>query len=217
MVGLTPSIGGTLFGIYSSYYPQRLSFSIFFPYSDTASTYKFYQQMFLTLACTQVAMEVLLYPINKWRTLLYTHIPKLGERRVNILASYFKKEFVLSLWRGVGLSMVHIILQNAMFCLSLCGWKDWLDGSYQNGVFFATFFSGTVLYPIDTLVRRFQNDSLIHKAKREYKKARKAFSAQYQQHGIAGFYRGYLMFILTHALMFQAFGDLSRANIFHQE
>lgn len=214
-VGLTPSIGGTLLGIFSSYYPQRLSFSIFFPYTDTSSTYKFYQQMFLTFACTQTAMELLVYPFNKWRTLLYTHTPEIGQRRMNILAAYLRNESIFSFWRGVGLSMAHIIMQNALFCLSLFSWKNGLDGSYQNGVFFATFCSGTILYPIDTLVRRFQNDSLINKPKRAYKKALIAMSMHYKEHGVTGFYRGYSMFVLTQALMFQAFGKIPKTDAIH--
>jgi hypothetical protein len=211
-VGLTPNIGATLLGIFSSYYPQRLSFSIFFPYTDTSSTYKYYQQMFLTLACTQTAMELIVYPLNKWRTLLYTHVPEVGKPRMNILAAYLERESIFSLWRGVGLSMTHVILQNALFCLSLFGWRNLAGSPNETALFYAGFTSGTILYPIDTLVRRVQNDSLINKHKRTYRKAFQAMSMHFKEHGLAGFYRGYLMFVVTQACMLQAFGRVSKAS-----
>jgi hypothetical protein len=195
----------------AGYYPQRLFFSIYFPYKKTNSVAKHYLQMFLTFASTSILMEALNYPLNKWRTLVYSHIAETNTRRPRILSLYFKKESIFSLWRGISLSYLHQILQNGLFCLSLYTGRELLGLSSQQAVFLSAFAAGAIVYPIDTAVKRIQNDSLISRELLQYGSISGSIRSQRQHMGLAGFYRGFSFFLLTHFLMiatFARFGDL---------
>ena len=158
-------------------------------------TKEIYISYFGLIFTTSLLNRLITYPIDRLRTLVITETEKFFKKENFTNTAYFtkilRKEHFNNILRGINFSLFSALPESFFIFSSFCFFKCFLNLGFLPSIFFGSFFSSFTMYPFDTILKRYQSDSLLKGVKYSYKNINDLVFFIFKNEGIVGFYRGF--------------------------
>ena len=181
---------------------------------------KIYFSYFGLIFSTNVLNRVLTYPIDRLRTLAVTETSKFIKKENFLNTSFFAKilreEKFAKICKGFNFSLFSAFPESLFIFSTFCLFKEIMKFDFFSSIFFSTFFSSFFIYPFDTVLKRFQSDSLLKGPKYFYENVNELVFKIWRNEGVFGFYRGFGVGLVNNFLAVGIFLFLFRQMYFNQ-
>lgn len=186
-------------------YLKQTFFVAFVDYNQTQHSFlDVCTKYFYVLFMSSLMQHVLIYPVDRLRTVVLTDFSKLTARRNTLNLQYLtdivKIEGLGKLYKGFRFSLLCTIPENMVIVACFALLREMFDLTLFNSIFIGSSIANTALYPLDTLVRRYQSDSLLKKRKYMYHSIYQLILEINKHEGIRGYYKGFFTATLTNTL-----------------
>lgn len=159
---------------------------------------------FAVLTLSSILQNVFVYPVDRLRTIAFTDFSKLSKNKPRAGLGYIRKvidnEGYLKVYKGFRFSLFYTIPQNMLTVASFALLREKYEFNLFNSVFIGRMLANSVLYPLDTVLRRFQADSLLDKSKYKYNSVYTVILDISKREGWRGYYKGFLIANIHSAL-----------------
>ncbi len=191
-------------GFILNYLRTNLFFEIMNEKKDTKNI-SFFGLLFIS----SFLNRALFYPIDRIRTLIITETAKNTLKENYLVSAYFRKfiqkEPFLKICKGFNFSLLSTIPETFIIFALFFGSKDLLQMDYLSSAILACGLGHILLYPFDTVLKRYQSDSLVKAPKYLYNGVSHLIKNIYNKEGVSGFYRGYFVHSLHNAISLYLF------------
>lgn len=189
---------------YSRHLKQTFSASFIDRERSSNSLATICSNYFYILSFSSLVQHVLVYPVDRLRTVIMTDYSKFVDRKSTFNTRYIgdviRIESMGKLYKGFGFSLLTTIPDNIVILAAFGGLQRNFGLGVTDAVFLSSFIATTILYPLDTVLKRYQADSLLKKRKYMYQSIKHLISEINRQEGVRGYYKGFLTATLTNSL-----------------
>ena len=169
------------------------------------SLYNVSIKYFYILSLSSAMQKLFVYPLDRLRTVIFTDFNKFSDPKATLnskkLFDTIKIEGLSKTYKGFNFSLLCTLPENIAIIASFAILKEKFDLSLLNSLFIGSFLANTVLYPLDTILTRYQADSLLKKRKYMYKSVYHLIREINRLEGIKGYYKGFFTATLTNSLV----------------
>lgn len=159
---------------------------------------------FYVLFFSSLMQHVFTYPIDRLRTVVLTDFSKVTDRKSTINSKYLydiiKIEGIGKLYKGFRFSLLCTIPENMVIVTSFALLRERFDLTLFNSIFIGSSISNMLLYPLDSLLRRFQADTVLKKRNSMYYSIYQLILEINKNEGLKGYYKGFCTAAFTHSL-----------------
>lgn len=143
--------------------------------------------------------------MERLRTVIFTDFKKFTEHN-----STYNSKFVFDvlrieggskLYKGFQLAFICSVPENIVIVTCFALLNEYLKLGLVNTVLLSSLFANTLLYPLNTILVRYQADSLLKNRKYMYNSVGHLLREIKRQEGIRGYYKGFLTATMTNSLV----------------
>jgi hypothetical protein len=160
--GLFPNLLITSSTIVFHYLYRPFFFSSFNTEIAETNRIRYFLQMFQTMTYGNIFLNLLIYPLERWRTLIYTkdvtNRPLISK---SMFTNLYMHDGLYGAWRGFKLMTMNLLFQNGLFTGAYYLFRVNTGLSQEVSVSASILLAGTLVYPFDTQLKRIQNEMLL--------------------------------------------------------
>lgn len=185
-----------------NYLYRPLIFSYFNSSQPQEAKANYFWQLYLTLTCAGFVSGCMTYPFERWRTLVYSQTMPRALFGPSWFMEICLKEGVRGLWKGFQLRILTMSLQNAFFTFTFSNCRTSLNLSAELSVIVSVVLSGSLLYPLDTQLKKIQNEFYSISRKSKYLPNFKSVIGNLVRTPIRESFAGYSFYLSMNAFIF---------------
>lgn len=189
---------------YGKYLKQTLLVSFVDHKQSQQSLTGICSKYFYALTVSSVIQQLCLYPIDRLRTLVLTDFSKLTDRKstwnTKHMLDIVKIEGLGKIYKGFRFSLICSVPENLAIVACFAIMREQFDFSVYNSIFLGSLIANTLNYPLDTVLRRYQSDSLLKKRKNFYRSVSHLMREINRLEGFRGYFKGFGLASFTNTI-----------------